>query len=55
MVKIPPEYSGPEGPLTVSPGDVIDAFVKANQGLGPSAISIDSNRTRLRARVGLLN
>lgn len=47
-VKIPPEYSNPEIPLTVSPGEVIDAFVKANEGLTRSAISIDCNRTRLR-------
>ena len=47
-VKIPPEYTNPEIPLTVSPGEVIDAFVKANEGLARSAISIDCNRTRLR-------
>jgi ribonuclease T2 len=47
-VKIPPEYLNPEIPLTVAPGEVIDAFVKANEGLSRTAISIDCNRTRLR-------
>jgi ribonuclease T2 len=47
-VKIPSEYLEPGVPLTVSPGDVIDAFTKANEGLARSAISVDCNRTRLR-------
>jgi ribonuclease T2 len=47
-VKIPSEYSNPEMSLTVSPGEVIDAFIKANEGLPRTAISIDCNRTRLR-------
>lgn len=47
-VTIPSEYSNPGIPLTVSPGEVIDAFVKANEGLSRTAISIDCNRTRLR-------
>jgi ribonuclease T2 len=47
-VNIPTEYLNPEMPLTVSPGEVIDAFIKANEGLTRSAIVIDCNRTRLR-------
>jgi ribonuclease T2 len=47
-VKIPPQFESPQAPLTVAPGDVVDAFVKANPGLTPAAIMIDSDRTRQR-------
>jgi ribonuclease T2 len=47
-VKIPPPFESPQQPLTVTPGEVVDAFVKANPGLTPAAIAIDCDRTRLR-------
>jgi ribonuclease T2 len=47
-VTIPPEYLAPATPLTVTPGEVIEAFLKANAGLKPAGIVIDCDRTRLR-------
>jgi ribonuclease T2 len=47
-VKIPPQFENPQQPLTVAPDDVVDAFVKANEGLTSSAIMVDCDRTRLR-------
>jgi ribonuclease T2 len=47
-IKIPPEYVDPKTPLTVTPGEVVDAFVKANERLTPAAVTIDCDRTRLR-------
>ncbi len=47
-VQIPEQYSDPRTPLSVTPGQVIDAFVRANDGLSPSSITVDCNRTRLR-------
>jgi len=48
VVKIPPEYLTTEKPLTVTPSEVIDAFIKTNDGLTRAGIFIDCNRTRLR-------
>jgi ribonuclease T2 len=48
MVTIPSEYLNPAAPLTVTPREVIDNFVKANEGLSPADIEIDCDRTRLR-------
>ena len=47
-VKIPAEYLDPKVPLNVTPSEVVDAFVKANEGLPPTAIAIECDRTRLR-------
>jgi ribonuclease T2 len=47
-VTIPPQYADPQMPLTVTPGEVVDNFVKANDGLTPADIQIDCDRTRLR-------
>jgi ribonuclease T2 len=47
-VTIPPDYQDPRQPLTVTPGAVVDAFVKANEGLKPDDVAIDCDRTRLR-------
>lgn len=47
-VRIPEQYSDPRAPLTVTPSQVIDAFVSANEGLSPNGITVDCNRTRLR-------
>ncbi len=47
-VKIPPQFDKPQQALTISPGQVVDAFTKANPGLTAAAIMIDCDRTRLR-------
>lgn len=47
-VTIPPEYDDPQAPLTVTPQEIVDGFLKANPGLTPGGIGIDCNRTRLR-------
>jgi ribonuclease T2 len=46
-VKIPPEYSDLNEPLSVTPDAVEDAFVKANPGLSPNAIAIGCDAKRL--------
>jgi ribonuclease T2 len=46
-VKIPPDYVDLQQPLTVTPGAVTDAFIKANAGLSPGAIAIECDRKRL--------
>jgi ribonuclease T2 len=43
-VKIPPEYVRLERPITVGPGEVAEAFLKANPGLSPRAISVFCDR-----------
>ena len=48
MVTIPSEYLNPQAPLTVTPREVIDNFVKTNEGLSPANLQIDCDRTRLR-------
>ena len=48
VVNIPPQFRDPAAPLTVTPGEVVDSFVKANEGLTAAGIQIDCNRTRLR-------
>jgi ribonuclease T2 len=47
-VKIPPQYLEPKSPLNVTPSEVVDAFVKANEGLTPAGMAIDCDRSRLR-------
>lgn len=47
-VTIPPQYQDTSEPLTVTPAEVVDAFVKANPGLSPAGVTIDCDRTRLR-------
>jgi ribonuclease T2 len=47
-VTIPEQYSNPTAPLSVTPSQVIDAFIRANDGLSPKGITIDCARTRLR-------
>jgi len=46
-VKIPQEYLDLSDTKTVAPGDVEDAFVKANPGLTNEGIAVTCNRTRL--------
>lgn len=47
-VAIPSQYADPTVPLRVTPNQVINAFISANEGLTPTAITIDCDRTRLR-------
>ena len=46
-VNIPPDYNNLQAPLTVSPVQVEDAFIKANPGLTQSAIAIECSRNRM--------
>jgi ribonuclease T2 len=46
-IKIPPEFLQLSEPKTIAPGDIEDAFVKANPGLMPTAIAVTCNRSRL--------
>ena len=46
-VKIPSEYSDLQSPLSVTPGSVEDAFIKANPGLTADGMSVGCNRRRL--------
>jgi ribonuclease T2 len=48
VVKIPNDYLDLKTPLTVSPQDVEDAFIKANPGLTRSAIAVGCDNRRLR-------
>jgi ribonuclease T2 len=47
-VAIPPQYANPTTPLRVTPNQVINAFISANEGLAPTGITIECDRTRLR-------
>jgi ribonuclease T2 len=47
-VKIPAEFASPQTALNVTPAQVVDAFVKANDGLDQTGMVIDCDRTRLR-------
>jgi ribonuclease T2 len=46
-ITIPPDYVSLQQPLTVAPGAVQDAFIKANSGLTANSIAIDCDRKRL--------
>ena len=46
-VKIPPDYSELKTPLSVAPGAVADAFVKANPGLSAQAMAVECDSKRL--------
>jgi ribonuclease T2 len=46
-VKIPPDYNDVQEPLSVTPPDVEDAFIKDKPGLSPRAIAIGCARKRL--------
>jgi ribonuclease T2 len=48
VVKIPESYIDLKAPLTVTPDEVEEAFVKANPGLARGGIAVDCDRTRLR-------
>jgi ribonuclease T2 len=47
VTKIPTEYLELDRPIMVSPGDVTDAFLKANSGMPREAISIACDSRRL--------
>jgi ribonuclease T2 len=47
-VRIPAQYSNPTVALNVSPQQVADTFIGANEGLSANSISIDCSRRRLR-------
>ena len=47
VVKIPPQYIDVPSALTVTPGEVEEAFIKANPGLKPEGISISCGSRRL--------
>lgn len=46
-VKIPPEYVNLQEPLTVTPTEVEEAFVKANPDLSPASMAIGCDKKRL--------
>jgi ribonuclease T2 len=46
-VNIPPEYNNLQAPLTVTPAEVEDAFIKANPGLTSSGIAVECSRSRM--------
>lgn len=47
VVKIPPEYTGLQQPLSVAPTAVEEAFVKANPGLSATGMAVECDRKRL--------
>jgi ribonuclease T2 len=47
LVKIPEAYIALSAPLTVTPDEVEEAFVKANPGLIPDAIAVTCDSRRL--------
>jgi ribonuclease T2 len=46
-VKVPPTYLALDRPITVTPGAVADAFLKANPGLQPADFAVACDKTRL--------
>jgi ribonuclease T2 len=47
-VKIPAEFAVLDKPTAVKPGDVVEAFVKANPGLSRADMAVDCDSKRLR-------
>jgi ribonuclease T2 len=47
LVKVPEAYVEPESVLSVSPGEVEDAFIKANPGLTDAGIAVTCDSRRL--------
>jgi ribonuclease T2 len=48
VVKIPQAYLNLKEPLTVTPAEVSEAFIKANPGLPPDGIAVSCDAKRLR-------
>jgi ribonuclease T2 len=46
-VKIPPDYLDLERPIAVRPGEVVEAFIKANPGLSRNAMAVSCDGKRL--------
>jgi ribonuclease T2 len=46
-ITIPPDYVSLQQPLTVAPGAVQSAFIKANSGLTANGIAVDCDKKRL--------
>jgi ribonuclease T2 len=46
-VKIPEEFLQLSEPKTIAPGEIEEAFIKANPGLSSSAISVTCDSQRL--------
>src|ERR1700760_323395 len=46
-VKIPEEFLQLSEPKTIAPGEIEEAFIKANPGLSSSAVSVTCDKTRL--------
>jgi ribonuclease T2 len=46
-VKIPDDYAHVDRPILVTPGDVVDAFMKANPRLARDAIGVSCDNRRL--------
>jgi ribonuclease T2 len=46
-ITIPPDYVSLQQPLTVAPGAVQGAFIKANSGLTANGIAVDCDKRRL--------
>ncbi len=47
-VKIPDDYLNAMSPMTVTPGAVADAFIKANPGLSRAGLSVSCDAKRLK-------
>jgi ribonuclease T2 len=47
LIKIPADYTDVRAPLTVTPSEVEEAFVKANPGLTQDAMAVTCNSQRL--------
>ena len=47
VVKIPPDYLELDKPITVTPDEVAEAFIKANPGLSRAAMAVSCDRKRL--------
>jgi ribonuclease T2 len=47
VVKIPPDYVDLDQPIMVAPGDVADAFIKANPGLSRAGLAVACDSKRL--------
>src|SRR5262244_1878157 len=46
-IKIPPQYSDLQEPLSVTPAAVQEAFIKANPGLSASSMAVECDKKRL--------
>jgi len=46
-IKIPPQYSDLQEPLSVTPAAVQEAFIKANPGLSAASMAVECDKKRL--------